>query len=366
MAFITALGVANPPHRVPQMQIADFMARAMQLDRVRERKLRAVFRSSGIDYRYSVVGDYARADGFAFFPNSDDMEPFPSTSRRMEEFRNHAAALSVQAVNDALGDWYKGNDFSHLITVCCTGMYAPGLDLDIMERCGLPGTVHRLSLNFMGCYAAVNALRTADALCRATPDARVLVVCIELCSLHFQKNYSEDNLLANALFSDGAAAVVVEGRPSPAGGLRLEQFHGIVLDEGRRDMAWDVGDHGFVMRLSSYIPELVRDGVRQLGDRVLKDAGLRVEDVAYFAIHPGGKRILDAVEEQLELPDGSTRFARDVLRDCGNMSSPSVLFVLKRIWNALVPADEGKPILGLAFGPGLTLESMVLRIEHVL
>jgi predicted naringenin-chalcone synthase len=347
------------------MRIADFMVRAMQLDGARERKLRAVFRSSGIDYRYSVLEDYASSNGLSFFPNSVDMEPFPSTSHRMERFRSHAADLSVQAIRNALGDRYQGRDFTHLITVCCTGMYAPGLDMEIMERCDLPRSVHRLSLNFMGCYAAINALRTADALCEATPGARVLVVCIELCSLHFQKTYSEDNLLANALFSDGAAAVVIEKQPTVPGALRLEQFHSIVVDEGYNDMAWNVGDHGFVMRLSSYIPDLVRDGVCELGERCLKDTGLRIEDVAYFAIHPGGKRILDAVEKQLNLPSHRIRFAREVLRDFGNMSSPSVLFVLKRIWDSLGSADESKAILGLAFGPGLTLESMVLRIEGV-
>src|SRR5690606_23644709 len=363
MAFVTAIGVANPPHKVPQMRIADFMVRAMQLDGARERKLRAVFRSSGIDYRYSVLEDYAREDSFTFFPDTDDLEPFPSTSRRMESFRCHAATLSVQAVRNALGDRYQGCDFTHLITVCCTGMYAPGLDLEIIDRCGLSRSMHRLSLNFMGCYAAVNALRTADALCEATPGARALVVCIELCSLHFQKTYSEDNLLANALFSDGAAAVVVEHKPS-SGGLRLTRFHSIVMEEGHNDMAWNVGDQGFEMKLSSYIPELVRGGVRALGERCLYDAGLRVADITYFAIHPGGKRILDAVEKQFNLTPACNRFAREVLRDYGNMSSPSVLFVLKRIWDSLVDADEGKSILGLAFGPGLTLESMVLRIER--
>src|SRR5690606_28242413 len=365
MAFVTALGVANPPHRVPQMQIADFMVRAMQLDSVRERKLRAVFRSSGIAYRYSVLEDYARSDGLTFFPNSDNMEPFPSTSRRMERFRCNAAALCVQAVHNALGDRYRGREFSHLITVCCTGMYAPGLDLEIIERCGRSHSVHRLSLNFMGCYAAINALRTADALCEATPGAKVLVVCVELCSLHFQKAYSEDNLLANALFSDGAAAAVVERQPSGRGGLRMAQFHSIVMNDGHNDMAWNVGDHGLEMKLSSYIPGLVRNGVRELEARCLENAGLHIKDVDYYAIHPGGKRILDAVEDQLNLPAARNRFAREVLRDFGNMSSPSVLFVLKRIWDSLVGNDNGKSILGLAFGPGLTLESMVLRIERI-
>src|SRR5690606_42098166 len=154
--------------------------------------------------------------------------------------------FTLQAVDNSLIERYQRLFFSHLITVCCTGMYAPGLYLEIIRLCGLSSSVHRLSLNFMGCYAAINALRTANALCDATPGSRVLVVCVELCSLHFQKEYSEDNLLANALFSDGAAAVVIEGQPSN-GGLKLDQFHSIVVDEGRNDMAWNFRDHGFEM-----------------------------------------------------------------------------------------------------------------------
>src|SRR5690606_9091792 len=184
-------------------------------------------------------------------------------------------------------------------------------------------------------------LRTANALCEALPGSRVLVVCVELCSLHFQKEYSEDNLLANALFSDGAAAVVIEGQSSDQG-LKLVHFHSIVVDEGQNDMAWNVGDHGFEMKLSSYIPDLVRDGVRELGERFMSETGLRLNDVEYFAIHPGGKRILDAVERQLNLPPDRNKFAREVLRTCGNMSSPSVLFVLKKIWDSLTGDDAGK------------------------
>src|SRR5690606_11975996 len=137
-----------------------------------------------------------------------------------------------------------------------------------------------------------------------------------------------------------------------------------VVDEGQNDMAWNVGDHGFEMKLSSYIPDLVRDGVRELGERFMSETGLRLNDVEYFAIHPGGKRILDAVERQLNLPPDRNKFAREVLRTCGNMSSLSVLFVLKKIWDSLTGDDAGKTILALAFGPGLTLESMILRIER--
>jgi prepilin-type processing-associated H-X9-DG protein len=364
LSYVTAFGTANPPSRVAQSRIADFMVKAMQLGGKEERKLRAVFRSSGIDFRHSVLDDFARTSDFSFFPNTDDLEPFPTTAERMESFRRHALSLSVEAVRNAFGTRFRGADISHLITVCCTGMYAPGLDIDIMNCCGLSPATHRICLNFMGCYAAISAVRTADALCRADADARVLIVCTELCSLHFQKEFSEDNLLANALFADGSAAVIVESHTNQRVALRALRFHSHILKEGDHDMAWNIGDTGFEMKLSSYIPDLIRNGIRQLAIACASQAGLRIEDIAYFAIHPGGKRILEAVEAELNIPPAGNRFAYDVLRDYGNMSSPSVLFVLRRIVDTLTKADHHQHVLSFAFGPGLTMESMVLQVEY--
>ena len=364
MSYVTAFGVANPPHKVAQSEIADFMVKAMQLDPKEERKLRAVFRSSGIDYRHSVLGDYAKLSDFAFFPNTDDLESFPSTRDRMEQFRRHAARLSIEAVRNAFGDKYHGRDISHLITVCCTGMYAPGLDYEIMKECGLPQTIHRISLNFMGCYAAISAMRTADAFCKADRNARILIVCTELCSLHFQQEFNEDNLLANALFGDGSAALIMETGAHSLPAFRLREFRSLILPDGERDMAWNVGDKGFEMKLTSYVPELIGNGIKQMAIACVAQTGLRMEDISYFAIHPGGKRILEMVEKQLAIPGDANRFAHEILRSFGNMSSPTVLFVLRLIYEDLSPADHGKYVLSFAFGPGLTMESMVLQIEN--
>lgn len=363
MSYITAFGVANPPHRVAQSKIADFMVKAMQLDRDEERKLRTVFRSSGIEYRHSVLEDYARQANYTFFPNTDDFEPFPSTAERMEQFRRHAATLSVAAVRNAFGERYRGQDISHLITVCCTGMYAPGLDYDIMNHCELPQSIHRICLNFVGCYAAVNALRAADALIRADASARILVVCTELCSLHFQKKFNEDNLLANALFADGSAAVVMEAHPHHTPSFRIRKFQSMIFPDGESDMAWNVGDHGFEMKLTSYIPGLIKKGIRQLATACVAQMGLGITDISYFAVHPGGKRILEVVESQLGISHECNRYAHEILRLFGNMSSPSVLFVLRLIHETLSQRDHGKNVLCFAFGPGLTMESMVLQVE---
>lgn len=363
MSYVTAFGVANPPHKVAQSSLAEFMVKAMDLSAEEGRKLHAVFRSSGIDYRHSVLDDYARESGFTFFPNANDARAFPSTRDRMNQFRRHAANLSVEAISNALSDRYQGRDISHLITVCCTGMYAPGLDYEIVNRCGLRQTIHRLSLNFMGCYAAINAMRVADAFCKADSSARVLIVCTELCSLHFQEEFNEDNLLANALFGDGAAALVMEATPRFMPAFRVREFHSVILPAGESDMAWNVGDQGFEMKLSSYVPELIGQGIGQLAMSCLSRIGLSIDDVSYFAIHPGGKRILEMVERQLGIPREGNRFAHEILRCFGNMSSPTVLFVLRLIYESLSPEDHEKHVLSFAFGPGLTMESVVLQSE---
>lgn len=364
MSYVTAFGVANPPHKIAQSQIADFMVKAMHLDRMQERKLRAVFRASGIEYRHSVLGDFGKLSDFTFFHHDHRAGSFPSTRERMEQFRQHAAMLSVEAATRAFGERYRGGDFSHLITVCCTGMYAPGLDYEIMNRCGLPQTIHRVSLNFMGCYAAVSALRTADAFCRADSKARILIVCTELCSLHFQQDFNEDNLLANALFADGSAALIVEASAPASPAFKLLSFRSIVHQNGAHDMAWNIGDNGFEMKLTSYVPELIRTGIWNLATTCTEESGLKVEDISYFAVHPGGKRILEIVEKQLGVLRSTNRFAHEILRCFGNMSSPSVLFVLRLIHESLSGADHGKHVLSFAFGPGLTMESMLLQVEN--
>lgn len=364
MSYVTAFGVANPPHKVAQSRIADFMVKAMHLDSTEERKLRAVFRSSGIDYRHSVLGDYAKRADFTFFPDTGAPESFPSTRERMERFRRHAATLSIEAISNAFGNRHVGRDISHLITVCCTGMYAPGLDYEIMKRCGLPQSIHRISLNFMGCYAAISAMRTADAFCKADRSARILIVCTELCSLHFQQEFNEDNLLANALFGDGSAALIIEASAHTLPAFRLREFHSLILPDGEEDMAWNIGDKGFEMKLTSYVPELIKNGITKLATSCIAQTGLSMDDISYFAIHPGGKRILEMVEKQLGIPRACNRFAHEILRGFGNMSSPSVLFVLRLIYRELSPADHGKHVLSFAFGPGLTMESMVLQIEN--
>ncbi|MEQ9376194.1 MAG: type III polyketide synthase [Imperialibacter sp.] len=365
---ILGIGTATPAHRFSQSEILGFMIKAHGLTGKDANRLEALYRASGIRYRHSVLDDYGAAvDDFIFYPKNERLEPFPTISSRMERYRQEALPLCQKAVSDlekAIGltpNWQ--NEVTHLVTVSCTGMYAPGLDLELLQQLGLAGDVQRTAINFMGCYAAFNAMKVADNICRSHNGAQVLVVCVELCTLHFQNKPTEDNLLANALFADGAVAMLIAGKKKNGVNLKLANFHCDVDTTGETDMAWQIGDFGFEMKLSAYVPDIVKGGIGRLTEKLLRQHGGSVAAVDYFAIHPGGKRILESIEEAIGIEKAQNWAAYEILREFGNMSSPTVLFVLKRIIESLSEKDEGKKVLSFAFGPGLTLESMLLEIN---
>lgn len=365
MSFITTIGTANPVSKFSQTAIADFMVRAMQAGEEDARKLRALFRKTGIESRYSVIDDYGRVNEFDFYANTEDVEPFPSTAKRLALYRQKALPLSMEAIKNC----FSKTDASiftitHLIVVSCTGMYAPGLDIDLVKALELPGHTKRLCINFMGCYAAFNGLKQADLICKADPTAKVLVVCTELCSIHFQKENSEDNLLSNALFADGSAALLVESAPRKGLNLKPLNFYCDLAYQGEQDMAWIIGNLGFEMRLSAYVPEVIQNGIRKLTHSLLSQISHTDKDITYFAIHPGGKKILEVIEQELNISKEQNKHAYEVLRHFGNMSSPTVLFVLNQLCESLDQSANEKKILSFAFGPGLTLESMILEIQH--
>ncbi len=359
-AYITSIGKANPAHKISQKEIYKFMSEYMSLQEYQKRELEILYRATGIGDRYSVLSDYAKRLGdFEFYPNDENLEPFPAIDKRMKVYKKEALPLAISAIKDCTSD----TDFTHLVVVSCTGMYAPGLDLEITQKLGLSNSIKRSSLNFMGCYAAINALKIAQQACDADANAKVLVVCLELCTLHFQKGNSADNLLANALFSDGAAAVVVEPNRTNSINLEIVNFHCDIEPEGNNDMTWQIGNFGFEMALSSYVPDIIKSGVNSLTNKLLASYNLGKDDIAYYAVHPGGKKILQVVQSELELSQSDVSYARSVLKKYGNMSSPTVLFVLKSIYDDLKSQDKDNHILSFAFGPGLTMESMLLKIH---
>jgi predicted naringenin-chalcone synthase len=369
-SYVNAIGTAVPDYTISQQQAVAFMTSAMELDERESRRLKALYRQTAIDQRHSVLEDYTRSPSeFAFYANTPGLEPFPTVSQRMGVYRQEAVPLAVKAVKDCLQHYpdFDQQSITHLIVVSCTGLYAPGPDIELIEALGLSYTTQRLAINFMGCYGAFNGLKAADAIVRADPEAHVLVVCVELCTLHFQKKKDLDQLLSNALFADGAAAVLIESRPRPEQAFRLQSFYCDLLPEGKHTMAWHVSDFGFEMTLTSEVPSFIQQGIGQLMERLLIQSGLTVDELGFYALHPGGRRILEVIEQQLGLNTYDNRYAYDVLRQNGNMSSTTVLFVLKGIWEDLAKgAAEVNPeqpnILSCAFGPGLTLESMILEV----
>jgi len=361
MPYINLISPANPEISIAQNDIAGFMQTAMQLDEENSRKLKAVFRMSGIKKRHTVIPDYKFSDdeNWLFYPPVSNGKSLPNTADRMQLFEQHALPLAQKSLKKVF-EKYKEQEFTHLITVSCTGMFAPGLDIQLIKKAGLKSDIERTSIQFMGCFAAFNALKTAHHICRSVEDAKVLIICVELCTIHFQSNYSEDNLLANTLFGDGATSVVVSNEKTPKA-LETKAFKSLVEGNSEQEMAWNIGNHGFEMKLSSYVPELIAQNIAKLSKELMVKLELTLEDINQFAIHPGGKRILEAVEKGLGLPAQINASAYKVLREFGNMSSPTVLFVLQEMWEDIQPNDK---ILSFAFGPGLTMESMLLeRVE---
>lgn len=353
---IVSIGLANPGKPIDQSAIASFMQRAHQLDDLEARKLGFLYRKSGISSRYSVLGDFEKADSgdFTFFPKAKDFEPFPGTKARMEVFRQTAPQLCEAAVVDCLSKTeVSPPEITHLILVSCTGMMAPGVELDLMKRLGLDDAVERYCIHFMGCYAAFTGLKLAEKIVKAEPGSKVLLVSVELCTLHFQKDYVEDNVLANSLFGDGAAAALVMGSDS---GLGIKSYLSQVLRDGEPDMAWGIGDFGFEMRLSKYIPTLLELGICQLKEKF--EEKYKLSTVENFAIHPGGKQILQRVQEAFGLDESVNKHAMEVLKQFGNMSSATILFVLERMMRDDQITGE---ILSMGFGPGLTLETLLLE-----
>ncbi len=343
------------------------MAEAFELDNNNASRLKVIYDNSGIDYRFSVLPDFDRKtnDGRLLFHSSKEENSFPGTGRRMDHYQQNAAGLALEAAKKCLQGFPKDftSKITHLITVSCTRMYAPGIDINLVESLELHPSVERTCINFMGCYGALNALKTADYICRAQHEAKVLIVCIELCTLHFQKENTLDNWIANSLFSDGAAAAIIENageRMGTGNHLQLDTFYSEFIPAAKNEMGWNIGDKGFEMKLTSKVSKLIFKHIPAVAANLLEKAGLAADDIDSYAIHPGGRKILEAAENALGFSRESNKFSYEVLREFGNMSSASILFVLEKLLY-----DNNQPkrqnILGCAFGPGLTVESMILK-----
>jgi predicted naringenin-chalcone synthase len=372
LSKIISIATALPAYKHEQKDILSFMQTVYGCSEEDKRKLRFLYKQSAIDTRYSVVPDYSVPAGdWAFYPATENLEPFPGLEKRMEWYNNNATILSIHAINNCLEGITDKSSITHLITVSCTGMSAPGLDLMIVEQMQLPVNIFRTSVNFMGCYAAVHALKLAHAFCESDAKARVIIVATELCTLHFQKEATPDNIASSLLFADGAAAVLVTNNNEPCKGIFLRDFYSEVSFRGKKDMSWELSSSGFLMTLTGYVPALIEEDFDTLVSNSLTHAGLSKEDITHWCIHPGGRKILESIGKSLQVPRESFKHSYNVLQQYGNMSSPTILFVLKEIMEEILHDDTiekanspRKPstIFSAAFGPGLTMETFVASI----
>jgi predicted naringenin-chalcone synthase len=350
---IEGIGTALPAFSLPQEQSAAWSQQAAW-GNGRRRLIPAVFLRTGIRHRHSVVleGDPVRQEFFP--PARDAADGGPTTRERMERYALEAGALALRAARAALADAGLAAPpaplITHRVTVSCSGFRAPGFDVDLIKGLGLDPSVARTHVGFMGCHGALNGLRVARAFVESDPSARVLLCAVEMCSLHYDYRTETARILANALFADGAAAIVAA---SGEGAWRHVASGSCILPASEEQMTWSIGDHGFEMGLSPRVPGTIAEHLRPWISRWLAAQGLDLPAVRSWAIHPGGPRILDVVEETLGLGPDFTRDSREVLEACGNMSSPTVLFILERLRRR----DAPRPCVALGFGPGLAAET---------
>ena len=355
MSKIISIGTAVPSYRHKQGDILTFMQQVYAGSEGDKRKMRFLYGQSGIDQRYSVIPDYSRPlPEWKFYPQSEELEPFPSLEQRMAVYAKKAPLLSVDSIRSCLHNTIHPKEITHLITVSCTGMSAPGLDLQVMELMDLDKNIFRTSVNFMGCYAAIHALKIGDAFCKSDPKAKVLIVCTELCTLHFQREATMDNIASSLLFADGSSAALMTGDEDAHEGLYIDTFYSEVIPKGKRDMAWELSSSGFLMTLSGYIPDLIQEDFGEVVEKVLAKEERSVSDISHWCVHPGGKRILEAISKCANLTQADLQPSYEVLQEYGNMSSATILFVLKKLLDKREKIDK---LFGAAFGPGLTVET---------
>ena len=362
MSTIISIGTAVPQYSAEQSTILEFMKTAYN-DDIASRKLNILFHNSGIHTRYSVLPDFGNNQNENSFLKVN--QRVPDVTQRLTVFKESAPTLAKAAIK---GAFLKLNtnvaDFkiTHLITVTCTGIYAPGLDSALIELLGLPNDIFHTAINFMGCNAAFTALNLADMITKTNENARVLIVCVELCTLHFQAIDNNDNLLANTIFGDGSAAVVIvsekAARRNQQSGLSLRGFYSLLLNKGKTLMAWNITPSNFEMVLDTGIPEFIGNEVNEIVKKACKKLKTDSSSIDKWAIHPGGKKILDTIKKQMQMTDSDTQYSYKVLSEYGNMSSPTILFVLNEIMQA--DHSEGDTIFSIGFGPGLSIETSML------
>lgn len=346
-AYLNKISLAVPEHDIHRK----FIDSAPSL--LKDPRSRALFSRMAercqIDHRYSCITPNPEADKLdlnGFYGTKG----FPDTEQRMKLYRQHAFSLAQKALDGLHLDEIK-DEITHLIVTTCTGFYAPGIDMEVIDHYGLNPSVERTIVGFMGCYAGMNALKLARHIVRSDHGARVLILNLELCTLHLQETESLEQMLSFLIFADGCSASLVSADPA---GIELQSFRSAVMPDSSGQITWAIGGSGFDMHLSGQVPLTIAAGLPSSLPAIL--SGKRADHFRHWAIHPGGRTILDAVKQGSGIHEDMLCASREVLRNFGNMSSVSVMFVLKKI----MQQGPGRGC-GMAFGPGLTVESMLFQ-----
>lgn len=365
MTYIINISAKTPDYRYAQSELVGPLQSIFESGSAARRKLPVLCGKSDIAFRHSVLSDFNGHPGEdKLYDFKTDKKEMPHVGKRMQAFRALSLPLAETTVLDLMERTpaCSLDEITHVIAVSCTGLSAPGMEILIPERLQMKKQVQRFGVNFMGCYGALHGMKIADMICKTQPDSVVLMVCVELCTLHLRNDMTDDNLLSSSLFGDGAAAVLFTNRPGKGDrALEMLDFNNTVIEKGRCDMEWQIGIDGFQMKLSAGIPKHVEQNLKTFFLESLKKSGLRAEAIRHYAIHPGGKRILEAFAKSLGLDSVDLWASFTILRNFGNMSSPSVLFVLKELWDNKVDTTSEEHIFTAAFGPGLTIEAAFLK-----
>lgn len=356
--YIHSIETAVPEFVYQQTELRDIMKDVVGTTEREKRIIHHLYANSGIETRYSVVEDFKDRKSPKLFFNGQGATP--GTKSRNDLYTEQGRKLFIEVAGKLLEhSTFKAEDITHLVTVSCTGFYAPGPDFDIIQSLGLNSSVERYHLGFMGCYASIPALKMARQFCQVDENATVLVVSVELCSIHFQANTKMDNLLSSTVFADGGAGAIVSSKNPETPTFRIDGFASSINKKGSDDMAWSIGDTGFNMILSNYIPDLLKEGMNDFLAEIMNQFNINQKEIELWAVHPGGKAILDKLESSTSIPKGTTNSSRKILSNYGNMSSATILFVLKELLDQQSNKSE-KKTLAMSFGPGLTLESALL------
>ncbi|MDR6555364.1 type III polyketide synthase [Paenibacillus qinlingensis] len=351
---ILGIGTTVPEFRLDQADTSHRLTDALRDNPNSARWAKKIFKQCGVETRYTCEPNLLEtAENCRYFSQNNDQAP--STSDRMATYKRESVPLALQAANRALDDAQVDvSDITHLITVSCTGQFLPGLDAALTHQLGLAANVNRIPFNFLGCAAGLKAVCLSRQIASNMPTAKILVVCVELCTLHIQPSSDREALFGASFFGDGASACVVGvGNDQQQPIFQLGNDHSILLQDCADEMKWDVGNHGFDLYLSPNIPKLIGTWIPEQIEHLLA-GGPRPE---IWAIHPGGKGIIDTLEEVYGLSADETHPSRTVLRNFGNMSSATILFVLDHTRQELANRGAGPTSgISLAFGPGLTCE----------